>query len=139
MTIHLHQPTQCQHFTEEFIICGRKVPRMVTRCNRARQNLLSHCYMGDTRFANLTAQYSQRRARRDLWLKVRNTTEIQFQLRDPLPLIVCRFKTPSCVRSKRLHVCTCNTSTCSRHMDVLWVHTETFWMDTRRRLRTTRA
>ena len=24
LTIHLHQPTQCPHFTEDFIICGRK-------------------------------------------------------------------------------------------------------------------
>ena len=60
----------------------RKKSARYTRCNRARQNQLSHCYMGDTRFANLTAQCSQRRARRDLWLKVRNTTETQFQLRD---------------------------------------------------------
>ena len=81
-TILLHQPTQCLHFMEKFFIPKRKVLRVVTWCNRARQNRLSPCYTEDMRFANLRAQYSHRGAHGDLWRKVRNRTETQFQLRD---------------------------------------------------------
>ena len=41
LTIHLHQPTQCPHFTEEFLIWCRKVPRMVTRCKPVRTSCLT--------------------------------------------------------------------------------------------------
>ena len=67
-------------FWQSFFTPGRKVLRMVTQCNRARQSPL--CYTEDTRFAHMTAQYPQNRARSDLWLKVRSKTETQFQLRD---------------------------------------------------------
>ena len=38
---------------EEFLNVGRKLLRMVTRCNRARQNQLSLCYTEDIRFEKI--------------------------------------------------------------------------------------
>ena len=50
LTIHLHLPTQCLYFVEEFFILLRKVLRMVTWCKRACQCQFSFCYLEDIQF-----------------------------------------------------------------------------------------
>ena len=50
LTFHLHQPTQCPHVMEEFLIPGRK--KSATYGDPVQpspsEHQLSHCYMGDT-------------------------------------------------------------------------------------------